>query len=60
MRLASVVLLVALVVGGCAKISLPPPVPRPPQLCHATGGGYAPCDPGYHGSGGPWTRLACV
>jgi len=31
MRLASVVLRVALVVGGCAKISLPPPVPRPPQ-----------------------------
>ena len=51
MRLASVTLLMALLVGACGP--LPPPVPPPPKLCHAPGGGYVACDPGYHGSGGP-------
>jgi len=51
MRRAGGISLIALLVNGCGP--LPPPVPPPPKLCHATGGGYAPCDPGYHGSGGP-------
>ena len=51
MRHAGVIALIALLMGGCGP--LPPPVPPPPKLCHAAGGGYAPCDPGYHGSGGP-------
>jgi hypothetical protein len=50
-RYAAVIILVALLVSGCGP--LPPPVARPAQLCHAPGGGYAQCDPGYHGSGGP-------
>ena len=53
MQRAGVTLLMALLVGGCLGVALPPPVPPPPKLCHAPGGGYAPCDPGYHGSGGP-------
>jgi len=51
LRLAGVLLLTALLTGGCS--SLPPPVSRPPKLCAAPGGGYVSCDPGYHGSGGP-------
>jgi hypothetical protein len=53
MRFAGVILLIALLVGGCTGISLPPPNPRPSTMCHAPGGGYAPCDFGYHGSMGP-------
>jgi len=50
-------ILLTLVVSGCAR--LPPPSPRPAQLCHAPGGGYVSCDPGYHGSGGPWRAFLC-
>ena len=35
MRLASVTLLMALLVGACGP--LPPPFPPPPKLCHAPG-----------------------
>jgi hypothetical protein len=37
--------------GNLALATMKPP--RPPKLCAAPGGGYVPCDPGYHGSGGP-------
>ena len=58
MRSAGVIVLIALLASSCG--SLPPPVARPPRLCHASGGGYAPCDPGYHGSGGPRERTVTV
>jgi hypothetical protein len=45
-------LLIALIVGGCGGISLPPPAPPPPKMCRAPGGGYVPCDFGYHGTMG--------
>jgi len=54
MRHTDVIILIAVLLSRCGP--LPPPVPRPPQLCHAPGGGYVACDPGYHGSGGPWTQ----
>ena len=52
-RPRSVVLLMALLVGGCLGRPLPPPTPRPQTMCHASGGGYVPCNFGYHGSQGP-------
>jgi hypothetical protein len=51
-RIAAVSLLIALIVGGCGGISLPPPAPPPPKMCRAPGGGYVPCDFGYHGTMG--------
>jgi hypothetical protein len=53
MWLAAVILLIALLVGGCHGISLPAPAQPAPTMCHAPGGGYVPCNFGYHGSQGP-------
>jgi hypothetical protein len=50
---AGIVLLIALLLGGCLGRPLPPSTARPQAMCHAPGGGYVACDLGYHGSGGP-------
>jgi len=57
MRQAGVIVFIASLVSGCGP--LPPPVQRPAQLCNAPGGGYVPCNFGYHGSQGPWTHRGC-
>jgi len=49
-RRGSVVTLFFLLLGGC--VGRPAPPANPP-MCHAPGGGYVPCNFGYHGTGGP-------
>jgi hypothetical protein len=48
MRLPGILVLIALLIGGC----LGPPIPPPPKMHHAPGGGYVRGDTSYHGTMG--------
>ena len=49
-RLVAALAAFVLLLGGC--VGRPAPPANPP-MCHAPGGGYVPCNFGYHGTGGP-------
>ena len=51
MRIVGLILVILLLFGGCLS-QLPPPTSSPQPMCHAPGGGYVPCNFGYHGSPG--------
>ena len=52
MRIVGLILVILLLFGGCLS-QLPSSTSSPQTMCHAPGGGYVPCNFGYHGSQGP-------